>query len=100
MRSNLVLIATLGVLSLDLALQAAGLMVGRERLVTAGNGLGFVVCALACKSKSLVRCGVIGLADEWTIDYAGAAGLWEGEATPIRLPMFPYTRAIPREGEV
>lgn len=49
MRTNWVVVTTLAVLAVDLACQASGLMVGEENLVLAGNGLGFVVCFLACE---------------------------------------------------
>ena len=57
MRSNAVLVSTLVVLCVDLACQATGLMVGEAKLLMVGNGLGFIVCFLACEYFGFaVRC--------------------------------------------
>ncbi|KAJ5187576.1 hypothetical protein N7449_010570 [Penicillium cf. viridicatum] len=68
MRSSWVLFMDLLVLSLSLLLLASGNMVGSTPLLSSGYCFGLVVAFLSY--------------------WAGVAGLWAGETTPIELPTF------------
>jgi len=71
MRSSLVLVVDLSILSLEFLLLSCGFFVGNNTLLIAGNSIGFVVAFLTY--------------------WAGMASLYNSDLTPFRIPVYDLT---------
>jgi hypothetical protein len=85
-RSSWILFLTLFFLDVELLLLGAGYMVNSASTLTAANSVGFVVAFLSCMYHPPKRARLE--LTLWMADWAGCAGLWAGDITPIELPTF------------
>jgi succinate-acetate transporter protein len=87
MRSSWILFLDLFFLDIMLILLAAGFMVNSQTVLTAAYSFGFIVAFLSCKIVPCHLCQQT-QAHEIPTDWAGCAGLWADDITPIGLPTF------------
>jgi hypothetical protein len=88
-RSSWTLFLALLFFDIELILLAAGHMIRNDDMVTAANGVGFIVAVCACQYLSSFIRGVPVNKCVFREDGAGCAGLWSGGMTPFTIPCFP-----------